>query len=53
MTSPILPLAHTITQDRIRKAEAARLAREIAQDPPRQPQRRIRTLAARLSFVTR
>ena len=53
MTSPIPPLAHTITQDRIRKAEAARLARGITQEAPRQPQRRFRTLAARLSPVTR
>ena len=53
MTSPITPIVHTITEDRIRKAEAARLARGIAQKPPGQPQRRIRSLAARLSFVAR
>ena len=47
MTAPILPIVHAITSDRIREADAARLAREITPKPS-QPQRRrrLRTLAA-------
>jgi hypothetical protein len=53
MTSPILPFVETITQDRIRDAENARLARSAVPEQPQRPPRRIRTLAARLSLVTR
>jgi hypothetical protein len=48
MTSPILPLIHTITQDRIREAENARLARSVAPERPAQSRRPIRAL--RLAF---
>jgi hypothetical protein len=51
MHSPILPLVHAITTDRIREAEAARLARDVAPEPPQlQRRRRIRALATRLAF---
>ena len=51
MNSPILPLVNAITNDRIREAEAARLAREVTPEAP-QPQRRrrIRAFATRLAF---
>jgi hypothetical protein len=47
MSSPILPLAHVITNERIRAADNARLARAVRPEPP-QPQRprRIRRLAS-------
>jgi hypothetical protein len=50
MSSPILPIVHTITQDRIRDAETARLARQVAAEPPPQRPRRIRRLAG-LAFT--
>ncbi len=52
MHSPILPLVHTITDDRIREAQQARLARSVAtgQPQPAQRPRRIRALASRLAF---
>ena len=54
MHSPILPLIHAMTDDRIREAEAARLARSVGQEQPQQPQRtrRLRALATRLAFTT-
>jgi hypothetical protein len=53
MHSPILPLVHTITGDRIREAEAARLARSVATEEPQPAHRprRIRRLASRLAFT--
>jgi hypothetical protein len=51
MHSPILPMVHIVNNDRIAEAEAVRLARSVVQDRPQQPQRRIRSLAARLSFA--
>lgn len=53
MHSPIIPLVHTITQDRIRTAEAARLARAVTPEPAQPPRRRIRALAARIAFSAR
>ena len=50
MHSPILPLVHTITNDRIREAENARLARSVASQKPQPRTRRIRRLASRLAF---
>lgn len=53
MHSPILPLVHAITQDRIRTAEAARLARAVTPEPAQPPRRRIRALAARFAISAR
>jgi hypothetical protein len=52
MHSPIIPLVHSITSDRIREAEHARLARSVATEEPQPAQRprRIRALASRLAF---
>jgi hypothetical protein len=52
MHSPILPLVHAITDDRIREAEHVRLARSVATEQPQPPERprRIRALASRLAF---
>ena len=49
MNSPILPMVHAITSDRIREAEAARYARSVAPERPQTSQRRFRAL--RLSFA--
>jgi hypothetical protein len=47
MSSPILPIVHAITSDRIREAEAARLVREVTPEPSQRPRRRrIRTVAS-------
>ena len=52
MNTPIIPLVHTITNDRIREAENARLARSVATEQPQSAQRprRIRALASRFAF---
>jgi hypothetical protein len=52
MSSPIIPLVHTITDDRLREAEQARLACSVATEPPQPAQhpRRIRALASRFAF---
>jgi hypothetical protein len=52
MHSPIIPLVHSITSDRIREAEHARLVRSVATELPQPAQRprRIRALASRLAF---
>ena len=52
MHSPISPLVHTITSDRIREAETARLARSVAPEQPQQVRRPrgIRALASRIAF---
>jgi hypothetical protein len=55
MHGPILPLVHTITDDRIREAEKERLARSAATEQPQPAQRprRSRALASRLVFSRR
>ena len=50
MHGPILPIVHTITSDRMREAEAARLAQSITQQSPEQSQRPRRFRALRLAF---
>ena len=53
MTAPILPLVHAITDDRIREADTARLARAITPEPAQPQRRRIRALATRLAFTAK
>ena len=52
MNGPILPLVHTISDERIREAEKARLARSVTTEEPQPAHRprRIRALASRLAF---
>ena len=52
MHSPVIPLIHTLTNDRIREAENARLARSVASEQRQQTRRprRIRALASRIAF---
>jgi hypothetical protein len=52
MNSPLIPVVLTITNDRIREAEKARLARSVVAEQPQPAQRprRIRALASRFAF---
>lgn len=53
MNAPIVSLVKAITNDRIREAEAARLARDATREEPRQRRRRrrLRALAGRIAFA--